>query len=161
MKTSADDPTVAGFKSVVCYRTGLDVNVASNVPAEIEALRSAYGQFRLRANGLVRLKQKALNDFVVRMTLEVAEKHNKPGISFFLLLSRVTCHSAGILTPSRSSAISYRSWRRRHYANACESCTSPTTNCKIPSSQIRAVTRKLPVYAGGKLPDRCIQERVS
>ena len=83
LKASADDPIVAGFKSVVCYRTGLGVNVASNVPAEIEALRSAYGQYRLRANDPVRLNQKALNDFVVRMTLEVAEKHNKPGITFF------------------------------------------------------------------------------
>ena len=99
LKSSADHPTVAGYKSVVCYHIGLGVNVASNIPAEIEALHSAYGQFRLRANDLVQLKQKALNDFVVRMMLEVAEKHNKPGITF-LLLSRVTCHSAGFLTPS-------------------------------------------------------------
>ncbi|KAH9029232.1 amidohydrolase 2 [Lactarius pseudohatsudake] len=66
------------FKSVVCYRTGLDVDVASNVPAEIEALRGAYGQFRLRANVPVRLENKPLNDFVVRMTLEIAAEHNKP-----------------------------------------------------------------------------------
>lgn len=71
---------MAGFKSVVCYRTGLDVDVTSNVPAEMEALRSVCGQ---RANVPVRLKQKALNDFVVRMTLEVAADHNKPGITFF------------------------------------------------------------------------------
>jgi hypothetical protein len=81
LKESAENPSVAGFKSVVCYRTGLDVDVASNVPAEVEALRSVCGQ---RANIPVRLKQKALNDFVVRMTLEIAQDHNKPGITFFL-----------------------------------------------------------------------------
>jgi hypothetical protein len=80
LKANAGNPSVAGFKSVVCYRTGLDVDAAPNVPAEIEALRGAYGQFRLRANVPVRLrlKQKPLNDFVVRMTLEVAAEHNKP-----------------------------------------------------------------------------------
>ncbi|KAF8272728.1 amidohydrolase 2 [Lactarius quietus] len=45
LKASANNPIVAGFKTVV-----------------------------LR----VRLKQKALNDFVVRMTLEIAAEHNKP-----------------------------------------------------------------------------------
>lgn len=75
LKESAENPSVAGFKSVVCYRTGLDVDVAPNVPAEVEALRSVCGQ---RTNVPVRLKQKALNDFVVRMTLEVAQDHNKP-----------------------------------------------------------------------------------
>lgn len=85
LKESADDPNVAGFKSVVCYRSGLDVNVAPDVPAEIEALRSTYGQFRLKASAPLRLKQKPLNDFVVRMTLEVAAEHNKPGIYFLLL----------------------------------------------------------------------------
>src|SRR6266702_3868835 len=83
LKANADNPSVAGFKSVVCYRTGLDVDVASSVPAAIEALRGAYGQFRLRANVPVRLKHKPLNDFVVRMALEVAAEHNKPGIPFF------------------------------------------------------------------------------
>jgi hypothetical protein len=65
LKANAGNPSVAGFKSVVCYRTGLDVDAAPNVPAEIEALRGAYGQFRLRANVPVRLrlKQKPLNDF--------------------------------------------------------------------------------------------------
>ena len=43
LKSSADHPTVAGYKSVVCYHIGLGVNVASNIPAEIEALHSAYG----------------------------------------------------------------------------------------------------------------------
>ncbi|KAH9003884.1 amidohydrolase-domain-containing protein [Lactarius hatsudake] len=78
LKANADNPNVAGFKSIVCYRTGLDVDIASNVPAEIEALRGAYGQFRLRTNVPVRLENKPLNDFVVRMTLEIAAEHNKP-----------------------------------------------------------------------------------
>lgn len=99
---------MAGFKSVVCYRTGLDVDVASNVPAELEALRIVCGQ---RANVPVRLKQKALNDYVVRMTLEVAADHNKPGITFYFGSSRVTCHKASFLIPlSICSAIPYGSW---------------------------------------------------
>ena len=86
LKASAGDPSVAGFKSIVCYRTGLDVDVVPNVPAEIEALRGVFGRFRSGAKNIpLRLENKPLNDFVIRMTLEVAAEHNKPGVAFFYL----------------------------------------------------------------------------
>ncbi len=85
LKASAGDPNVAGFKSIVCYRTGLDVDVVPNVPAEIEALRGVFGRFRSGAKNIpLRLENKPLNDFVIRMTLEVAAEHNKPGVAFFI-----------------------------------------------------------------------------
>jgi len=75
---SAKDPDVAGFKSVVCYRTGLDVATVSDPPAEIAALRYAYERFRESTDEPLRLADKPLNDLVVRATLEVAAEHRKP-----------------------------------------------------------------------------------
>ncbi len=77
---SAKDPDVAGFKSVVCYRTGLDVATVSDPPAEIAALRCAYERFRESTDESLRLADKPLNDLVVRTTLEVAAEHGKPGM---------------------------------------------------------------------------------
>jgi hypothetical protein len=74
----AKDPDVAGFKSVVCYRTGLDVSIVSESAAEIEALRSVSGRFSLDVP--LRLEDKPLNDLVVRTVVEVAAEHNKPGM---------------------------------------------------------------------------------
>jgi hypothetical protein len=38
----AEDLNVAGFKSVACYRTGLDVSIVTDPAAEVEALCGAY-----------------------------------------------------------------------------------------------------------------------
>jgi len=75
---SAEDPNVAGFKSVVCYRTGLDVSTVPDPSAEIEALCDAYENFRSRTDVPLKLASKPLNDLVVRTTLEVAAEHIKP-----------------------------------------------------------------------------------
>jgi hypothetical protein len=79
----AKDPDVAGFKSVVCYRTGLDVSIVSDSAAEIEALRSVSGRFSLGTNVPLRLEDKPLNDLVVRTAVEVAAEHSKPGMIHF------------------------------------------------------------------------------
>jgi hypothetical protein len=75
---SAKDPNVAGFKSVVCYRTGLDVSAVPDHAAESAALFNAYKHFQ--PNVPPRLADKPLNDLVVRTTLEVAAEHNKPSM---------------------------------------------------------------------------------
>jgi hypothetical protein len=77
---SAEDPNVAGFKSVVCYRTGLDVSTDSNLRAEEWALHHACNRIVSTPNVSLRLADKPSNDLVVRVTLEVAAKHNKPGM---------------------------------------------------------------------------------
>jgi len=86
---STEDPNVAGFKSIVCYRTGLDVSTVPNPAAEVEALCSTYENFRSRTDLPLMLASKPLNDLVVRTTLEVAAERSKPGIvsSCFLVPS--------------------------------------------------------------------------
>ena len=77
----ARDPVVVGFKSVVCYRTGLNVCVnpedLSDVERSVVATVSSW-----KAGGgsdVLRLADKALNDFVVCTALSVAAEFNKPG----------------------------------------------------------------------------------
>ncbi|KAH9976609.1 amidohydrolase-domain-containing protein [Lactifluus volemus] len=78
LEATAKDPDVAGFKSVVCYRTGLDVSVVPNMDAEVEAMNVASLRFGVGTNTPLRLADKALNDLVVRTTIEVAAEHGKP-----------------------------------------------------------------------------------
>ncbi|TFK37638.1 amidohydrolase-domain-containing protein [Crucibulum laeve] len=76
LKKSAVDPEVVGFKSIVCYRTGLDVSTISS-PASLKF--SLLDMFKMyQDKGSIRLARKALNDQVVRITLEIAGKHDKP-----------------------------------------------------------------------------------
>ena len=72
---------MAGFKSVVCYRTGLDVSAVPNRPAVIAAMNGVYQRFRSkRKNEPLRLADKPLNDLVVRKTVKIAAQYNKPGM---------------------------------------------------------------------------------
>ena len=102
---SAEDPNVAGFKSVVCYRTGLDVSTVSDPSAEVEALYGANENFRSRTDVALRLASKLLNDLVVRTTLEVAAEFSKPGI----ILPSLSLPHFLMFFASRSS-VPYRSW---------------------------------------------------
>jgi hypothetical protein len=90
LMASAEDPNVAGFKSVVCYRTGLGVSTVPDTFVEAEALYDACWCFQSDTDVPLRLAHKPLNDFVVRTTLEVAAEHSKPGmdVSDFLLFDR-------------------------------------------------------------------------
>jgi hypothetical protein len=86
LEATAKDPDVAGFKSVVCYRTGLDVSVVPNMDAEVEAMNVASLRFGVGTNTPLRLADKALNDLVVRTTIEVAAEHGKPGMMLFVFV---------------------------------------------------------------------------
>jgi len=77
----AKDPNVAGFKSVVCYRTGLDVSIVPNRPAAVTAMDGVYQRFRSKGkNEPLRLADKPLNDLVVRKTIKIAAQYSKPGM---------------------------------------------------------------------------------
>lgn len=150
---SAKDPNVAGFKSVVCYRTGLDVSAVDDSRAASTALMSIYLKYR-QSNVPLRLADKPVNDFVVRMALEVAAEHNKPGMdpasSYFLFL-HLTRHLP--FTPFTScSTVSYRSWRRRYHVGACEPGPPAASDRSKPSDHVRAAARQLSVYARGGIP---------
>lgn len=73
----AQDPHVAGFKSIVCYRTGLDVSMYSSQAGLKFSLLDVFKM--LQAGNKIRLAHKDLNDLVVRTTLEVAGEYQKPG----------------------------------------------------------------------------------
>ncbi|OSX56698.1 hypothetical protein POSPLADRAFT_1071895 [Postia placenta MAD-698-R-SB12] len=76
LATSAQDPEVAGFKSVVCYRTGLDVSLTqetSDMDVSLVTLALRYESLKK-----LRLESKALNDFVVVTTLRIAAQYGKP-----------------------------------------------------------------------------------
>ncbi|KAL2256347.1 hypothetical protein VTK26DRAFT_1813 [Humicola hyalothermophila] len=64
--TALDDPDVVAFKSVVCYRTGLDVPSTANETAARAAFKELTANFALL--GFEKLKEKSLNDLVVHRT---------------------------------------------------------------------------------------------
>ncbi|THZ73677.1 glutamine synthetase/guanido kinase [Aureobasidium pullulans] len=67
--TEINDPDVAGFKSVICYRTGLDVKIAGDVQVAtsgLEAFQSAYLPDCSRKD--FRIESKGLNDSLVIST---------------------------------------------------------------------------------------------
>ncbi|KAI0255450.1 hypothetical protein BJV78DRAFT_1175580 [Lactifluus subvellereus] len=74
-----ENPDVAGFKSAVGYRTGLDVSIALGTTTETEALASE--RFGLGTKVTPRLADKPLtrNDLVVVVRTAV-ERESKPGM---------------------------------------------------------------------------------
>ncbi|KAJ7155488.1 amidohydrolase-domain-containing protein [Mycena crocata] len=77
LTNSAQDKNVVGFKSIACYRTGLDiVPSAESEDAIVTCLEDALKT--CRDTGTIRLAHKALNDHVVCMALEVAGECRKP-----------------------------------------------------------------------------------
>lgn len=81
LEENAKDSNVVGFKSVVCYRTGLEVSTVPNRFAETSALFDTFKHSQ--SNVPLRLENKPLNDLVVRTTLEIAATYNKPGMTPF------------------------------------------------------------------------------
>lgn len=86
MAEHAQNPDVACFKSIVCYRTGLDVSMYSSQAGLKFSLLDVFKM--LQAGNKVRLAHKDLNDLVVRITLEVAGEYQKPGQHPILTLTQ-------------------------------------------------------------------------
>jgi uncharacterized protein len=70
---AASDPNCVAYKSIVAYRTGLDVGDPSRPDA-------AAAFERWRADGWTETRDhaKPVRDFVIRRTLEVAKEHDRP-----------------------------------------------------------------------------------
>lgn len=74
--TCANDDDVVGFKSIACYRTGLDI-APSGADEDVEkSLLEAWTQYE--ATDGFRLKHKALNDYLLRIVLRIAGQYKKP-----------------------------------------------------------------------------------
>jgi hypothetical protein len=107
----AQDPLVAGFKSIVCYRTGLDVSMYSSQAGLKFSLLDVFKM--LQAENKVRLAHKDLNDLVVRTTLEVAGKYQKPGKwRVFIIIRALKLFIQFNFTPGSAIMISILSSRR-------------------------------------------------
>lgn len=74
----ADSSDVVGFKSIVCYRTGLDVSISSTEREKVAAIEALWDSYRSN-DGHIRLAHKALSDEVVRIALTVAGEKGIPG----------------------------------------------------------------------------------
>jgi hypothetical protein len=74
---SMTDADVVGLKSVVGYRSGMNVSVEGSMKEKEAALRIVCEAFK--AGGNIRIVHKELNDEIVRTALEIAGQHGKPG----------------------------------------------------------------------------------
>ena len=84
LEQAAKDPEVVGFKSIACYRTGLDVSVRLEETFEfssqvLQCVTMAWLKYQVTHE--IRLEYKDLNDCVVNATLHVAAECGKSGES--------------------------------------------------------------------------------
>ncbi|KAL2867043.1 extracellular developmental signal biosynthesis protein FluG [Aspergillus lucknowensis] len=76
------DPAVVGFKSVICYRTGLDVQPTDD--GDAQRLLQSFARTISQATGSTpRVEDKPLNDWLIRQTLDLLQaakaiQPNKP-----------------------------------------------------------------------------------
>ncbi|OAA35794.1 developmental protein FluG [Metarhizium rileyi] len=83
LKHAISDGEVVGFKSVICYRTGLDIASKPNEAGARLALATIYAQRREPdAQKFTRLDHRDLNEFIVhrlaQLLRESASAHKKP-----------------------------------------------------------------------------------
>lgn len=110
LRNLARDPVVVGFKTVVGYRTGLDINVNHSDLSGIErGIIATISSWKKKAGepDVLRLAEKALNDFVVCTALSIAMEFNKPGKHSLTLIQD---HSTSEWNGLSSSSISHWSW---------------------------------------------------
>lgn len=79
LTNSARDPEVVAFKSIACYRTGLDIATRHDTN-ELERVLIGI-TLRFEMTKTIRLADKVFNDFVVCTTLRIAGENGKPGTS--------------------------------------------------------------------------------
>jgi hypothetical protein len=74
----AKDPDVVGFKSVVCYRTGLDISFTAK--DKMESKSESFIEYLTNANktGSFRLEKKTLNDMICNLALHVSGEYRIP-----------------------------------------------------------------------------------
>jgi hypothetical protein len=75
-------PDVVGFKSVVCYRTGLAVAPEHDIrrlEVSLGMISNRYWAALSNGKREIRLQDKPVNDFVVRTAMTVGAATGKPG----------------------------------------------------------------------------------
>ncbi|KAI6141801.1 amidohydrolase 2 [Pisolithus tinctorius] len=74
--TCANDTEVAGFKSIACYRTGLDISTSGAKEDVEKSLLEAWTEYKETSD--LQFKHKALNDHLARIVLRIAGRYRKP-----------------------------------------------------------------------------------
>jgi glutamine synthetase len=69
------DPEVVGFKSVICYRTGLDIGPRSGYRSRALSTFSSMYDASIR-NGLKRLSHRGLNEYFVHRLAELIQEYS-------------------------------------------------------------------------------------
>ncbi|KAJ3503636.1 hypothetical protein NLJ89_g8342 [Agrocybe chaxingu] len=95
LSENARDQDVVGFKSIVCYRTGMDVSLSGNMKEKEDALSELLDMYR--RTGRIRLAHKPLNDTVVRIALGVAGDYEIPGDTDIRLTKSSPAHLQEII----------------------------------------------------------------
>ncbi|PWW71963.1 glutamine synthetase/guanido kinase [Tuber magnatum] len=70
---AVQDPAVAGFKSVICYRSGLDITSETTGGLLLDAVKGALRGSR-RDGGRYKIRDKILGDFLVREVARIIAK---------------------------------------------------------------------------------------
>jgi uncharacterized protein len=73
MEAAATDPRCVAYKSVIAYRTGLDV-----APVTGEEASAAFDRWRTDGWRETREHAKPVRDFLLRRALEIARRHDRP-----------------------------------------------------------------------------------
>lgn len=79
LESAMEDPAVVGFKSVICYRTGLDVDPYSPDEDLLTASLHRTLDSGTRKSGY-RIEDKPLNDWLVQQTLKLINWRKRAGI---------------------------------------------------------------------------------
>lgn len=79
LNESMDDPQVVGFKSVICYRTGLNVDPHSGDEDMLTASLHRTLDSGTRSTGY-RVEDKPLNDWLVQQTLKLIASRKRAGV---------------------------------------------------------------------------------
>lgn len=80
LRACAADPEVVGFKSIACYRTGLDISLGQSETEQKVTERTLMSLILLYAStGVWRLAEKPIVDHVVNLTMRIAGECGKPG----------------------------------------------------------------------------------
>lgn len=142
---------------MVCYRTGLNIGLGSDDSSSVErgivATVSSWKE-KVEGSDILRLANKALNDFVVRTALSIATEFNKPGEYHLHIL--IPCHHT---TKSfESSSIPHWSRRSRSHSHAVLSNPHATNHRGVPQRNIYPASRQLPLQPRCGLPRIRIQE---
>jgi hypothetical protein len=75
IRKAIEDPEVVGFKSVICYRTGLDIEVQSTPdPAAFHALSASFSR-TLSKDTSFRIADKPFNNWLVTFTMDLLDEY--------------------------------------------------------------------------------------